>query len=60
MGIIKIWQLDIDLSEGSCRAKLVGELKGHQTGVNEIWASDGKIWSGRYTVNRVGFPLLSH
>ena len=60
MGIIKIWQLDTDLSEGGRRAEMVGELKGHRTGVNEIWASDGKIWSGMYTVNPVGFALLSH
>ena len=60
MGVIKIWRLDTDLSEGACRPRMVGELKGHRTGVNEMWASDGKIWSGRYTVNTVGFARLSH
>lgn len=47
MGVIKIWDLDRNPTERGSRAKLVGELKGHQTGVNEIWASNGKVWSGR-------------
>ena len=47
MGVIKIWVLDLDPADQGCRARLVGELNGHQTGVNEIWASNGKVWSGR-------------
>jgi len=45
MGVIRIWELDLDLIEGRCRAKMVGELEGHRTGLNEIWASNGKVWS---------------
>ncbi len=50
MGVIKIWELVPDLMEGRCSAKMVGELNGHRTGVNEIWVSNGKVWSGKYTV----------
>lgn len=55
MGIIKVWELDPNLMGGRRRAKLVGELKGHRTGVNEIWVSSSQVWSGRYTVNHVDF-----
>ena len=47
MGIIKIWALGPDTVDQGYRARMVGELKGHQTGVNEMWASNGKVWSGR-------------
>ena len=47
MGIIKIWSIDPDPVDQGWRARLVGELDGHRTGVNEIWASNGKVWSGR-------------
>jgi hypothetical protein len=59
MGVIKIWELDLVLVEGRCHAKLVGELKGHRTGVNDIWVRGGVVWSGGYTVIWVDFPVLS-
>ena len=55
MGTMKIWELNPNLMEGRCRAKLVGELNGHRTGVNEIWVGNSQVWSGRCTVNRVDF-----
>jgi hypothetical protein len=58
MGVIRIWELDLDLIEGRCRAKMVGELEGHRTGLNEIWASNGKVWSGRYIVYWLDFILI--
>ncbi|KZS99178.1 WD40 repeat-like protein [Sistotremastrum niveocremeum HHB9708] len=46
MGVVKIWTLDVNITEGRCRPTLVNQFMDHRTGINDMWYGLGTLWTG--------------
>ncbi|EJD53269.1 WD40 repeat-like protein [Auricularia subglabra TFB-10046 SS5] len=59
-GTIKVWRLDRQYGvSANCKAVLETELKGHRTGINEMWHGGGLLWTAStdYTVQLHAYPI---
>lgn len=58
MGVIKVWQLNVEDDPRSARAPFKMDLAGHATGINEMQISAGYLWTGAPKISST-FKLMA-